>query len=139
MHNLVAHIVVSSDDALILLSQGGDPEAAAPGLTTAPDGGDIVLMRCELDSLQASARGPIPPELLLATGKKSAQKRIAELKRLLATKMGDLLAGAPEAQPLHSPAFRALVIAVAHHEVRTKLSCVLCSLFCLGTKRVCRF
>ena len=75
----------------------------------------MVLLRCELHALRASADGPIPPHLLGKGTKKATDTRIAELEALLAAKKQSR--NSNEWQPLQSSRFLALVIAVAHHQV----------------------
>jgi hypothetical protein len=90
-----------------------------PWMIDAPEGMAVALQRCELKMLQAAVDAPLPPELLVPGRKKSSAARIRELEAAIADAHAQQLSStaAAELQPVDSPAFLALLLAVAHHQV----------------------
>jgi hypothetical protein len=87
-----------------------------PWMTDAPNGMAVALHRCELQILQATVDAPLPPELLVPGRKKSSAARIRELEAAIADAQQSSSVDAAELQAMDSPAFLALLLAVAHHQ-----------------------
>ena len=77
----------------------------------------IVGLRCEAQACNSAASGLVPLELIAATGKRAGQRRAATCDKRAEALAKDIDQDNPAIQPLGSPRFQALVLALARFRV----------------------
>ena len=86
-----------------------------------------VAVVCEARACDAAASGPVPLELISPAGKAAGKKRLETLQKQAQELKVNIDPASPALADVDEPEFLAMVIALAHSEVRCSNTCGSCS------------